>query len=74
VFGAAMTDAVATCASCGSAAQLGESVLYAGGPGTVIRCRICAGVLVVITWVRGRHCVDLTGIRSLGTPAVAKRG
>jgi hypothetical protein len=24
-------------------------VLYAGGPGTVIRCRTCAGVLVVIT-------------------------
>ena len=33
VFGATMTVAVATCASCGSATQLGESVLYAGGPG-----------------------------------------
>jgi hypothetical protein len=29
---------------------------------------------VVITRVRGRHCVDLTGIRTLGMPAVAKRG
>jgi len=74
VFGATMTVAVATCASGGSATQLGESVLYAGGPGTVIRCRTCAGVLVVITRVRGRHCVDLTGIRTLGMPAVAKRG
>ena len=74
VFGTEMTVAVATCASCGSAAQIGESVLYAGGPGTVIRCRTCAGVLVVITRVRGRHCVDLTGIRALGMPVVAKRG
>ena len=69
VFGAAMTVAVATCASCGSAMQLGESVLYAGGPGTVIRCRSCEGLLVVITQVRGRHCVDLMGIRALDTPS-----
>jgi hypothetical protein len=74
VFGTEMTVAVATCASCGSAAPIGESVLYAGGPGTVIRCRSCEGLLVVITQVRGRHCVDLTGIRALGMPVVAKRG
>jgi hypothetical protein len=74
VLGAEMTVAVATCASCGSTAQIGESVLYAGGPGTVIRCRACEGVLVVITQVRGRHCVDLTGIRALGMPVIAKRG
>jgi hypothetical protein len=68
IFGTEMTVAVATCASCGSAAQIGESSLYPGGPGTVIRCRSCESVLVVITQVRGRHCVDLMGIRELVMP------
>jgi hypothetical protein len=68
IFGTEMTVAVATCASCGTVAQIGESTLYPGGPGTVIRCRGCDGVLVVITRVRGRHCVDLMGIRALDLP------
>ena len=78
IFGTEMTVAVATCATCGTAAQIGESRLYPGGPGTVIRCRSCEGVLVVITQVRGRHCVDLMGIRALDLPlqnrAQAERG
>jgi hypothetical protein len=68
VFGWDMTAAAATCASCGAVAPIGASDLYAGGPGTVIRCRSCEGVLVVITQVRGRHCVDLMGVRALDMP------
>jgi hypothetical protein len=68
IFGVEMTVAVATCASCGAVAPIGASGLYAGGPGTVIRCRSCDGVLVVITRVRGMHCVDLMGIRALDMP------
>jgi len=68
IFETEMTVALATCASCGSAAQIGESYLYPGGPGTVIRCRSCESVLVVITQVRGRYCVDLMGIRALDMP------
>ena len=30
--------------------------------------RTCDGVLVVITQVRGMHCVDLMGIRALDMP------
>jgi hypothetical protein len=65
IFGAEMTTAVATCASCGTMAQIGESDLYPGGPGTVIRCRTCTGILIVITQVRGMSCVDLMGMRAL---------
>jgi hypothetical protein len=68
IFGREMTVAVATCASCGAVAPIGESGLYAGGPGTVIRCRSCDGVLVAITQIRGTHCVDLMGIRALEMP------
>jgi hypothetical protein len=69
IFGRDMTVAVATCAWCGTAGPIGASGLYAGGPGTVIRCRSCTGVLVVITQVRGRYCVDLMGIRALDMPS-----
>jgi hypothetical protein len=41
--------------------------LYLGGPGTVIRCRHCTGVLIVITQIRGMHCVDLMGMKALDT-------
>jgi hypothetical protein len=67
VFGQEMTAAAATCASCRTAAPIGESDLYPGGPGTVIRCRACTSVLIVITQIRGMHCVDLMGIRELDT-------
>lgn len=67
VFGAEMTTAAATCASCGAVAPIGESDLYPGGPGTVIRCRHCTSVLIVITRIRGMHCVDLMGVRELDT-------
>ncbi len=69
IFGMELTVAVATCASCGSVAPIGAAGLYAGGPGTVIRCRSCDGVLVVITQVRGMHCIDLMGIRALDMPS-----
>ena len=71
VFGQEMTTA-ATCASCGTVALIGESDLYPGGPGTVIRCRTCTSILIVITQIQGIHCVDLMGIRALdaeSTPA-----
>jgi hypothetical protein len=68
IFGTEMTVAVATCATCGAVAQIGGSRLYMGGPGTVVRCRSCEGVLVVITQVRGRYCVDLMGIGELVMP------
>ena len=67
VFGQEMTTVVATCASCGALGPIGESDLYLGGPGTVIRCRHCTGVLIVITQIRGMHCVDLMGVRAMNT-------
>ncbi|WP_222849334.1 DUF6510 family protein [Trebonia kvetii] len=67
VFGQEMTTAVATCASCGAAGPIGESDLYLDGPGTVIRCRHCTGVLILITQIRGIHCVDLMGVRAIDT-------
>jgi ribosomal protein S27E len=65
IFGREMTTVAATCGSCGTVAPFGESDLYPGGPGTVIRCRSCTSVLMVITQIRGMNCVDLMGVRAL---------
>jgi uncharacterized Zn finger protein len=65
IFGADMTSAVATCAACGAVRAVAETAVYVRGPGTVVRCRSCTSVLIVISRVRGLNCVDLSGIEAL---------
>jgi hypothetical protein len=65
VFGTDLTDAEATCATCGATGPVAETVVYLGGPGTVIRCRNCTALLMVISQVRGISCVDLLGLAAL---------
>ena len=65
VFGTDMTDAEATCAACGAVSPVAETVVYLRGPGTVVRCRTCSGVLMVISRIRGMNCVDLYGLAAL---------
>ena len=62
VFGAEMTTATGVCAHCGAEGQVAELVVYLRAPGTVVRCRSCAGVLIVLVEVRGVVCVDLRGL------------
>ena len=65
LFGTDMTDAEATCATCGAAGPVAETVVYLRGPGTVVRCRTCSGVLMVISQIRGMNCVDVRGLSVL---------
>jgi hypothetical protein len=65
VFGTDMTDAEAICAACGAAGPVAATVVYLGGPGTVVRCRNCLAILMVISQVRGVSCVDLSGLATL---------
>ena len=39
VFGAEMTAAGSTCATCGATRPVAELVVYRRAPGTVVRCR-----------------------------------
>ena len=64
VFGAEMTNATGVCAHCGAAGGRRPLVVYLQAPGTVVRCRSCDGVLVVIVDA-GTKCVDLRGLASL---------
>ena len=68
VFGAEMTTAAGTCATCGMTGPVAETMVYLRGPGVVVRCRACTSVLMVITTIRGRNCVDLRGLAALEAP------
>ena len=42
-----------------------ETVVYLRGPGTVVCCRNCPGMLMVISPIRGVNCADLGGLTAL---------
>ena len=65
VFGGEMTYAHAVCGQCGARAPLAECEVYPGGPGVVVRCRVCHGVVIVLVEVRGMVCVDNSGLSAL---------
>ena len=65
IFATDLTSAETTCAVCGAVRPVAETTVYLRGPGTVVRCRSCTSVLMVITRVRGRNCVDLSGLDAL---------
>ena len=65
VFGAELTNATGTCANCGAAGPIAETVVFLRGPGVVVRCRACDAVLVVIVEKKGLRCVDLQGLSAL---------
>ena len=67
VFGAEMTTATGACAHCAASGQLAEQMVYNRAPGTVVRCRSCTSVLMVLVEARGIHCVDLRGLMALET-------
>jgi Family of unknown function (DUF6510) len=65
VFGTEMTAAMAVCASCGATGPMAETVVFLRAPGTVVRCRNCGAVLMVVVRYRGQNCVDLLGLAAL---------
>ena len=64
IFDTELTTAIA-CASCGRRSRVGEFAVYLRGPGTVVRCRHCAAVVMVIVEAHGVSCVDLQGLLAL---------
>jgi hypothetical protein len=65
VFGVELTAASGECANCGARGPLAETRVFLRAPGTVVRCRSCDGVLMVLVTVRGTTCVDLRGLAGL---------
>jgi hypothetical protein len=65
VFGAEMTAAVGTCATCGATRPMAETIVYLWAPGTVVRCRTCTAVLMVVVRRGEQNCVDTSGLAAL---------
>jgi len=68
VFGAEMTMAQGQCGHCGARGPLAECEVYLGGPGVVVRCRVCHNILMVLMEVREMVCLDLGGLSELEFP------
>ena len=68
VYGVEMTAAATECAHCGATGVLAECTVYLGGPGAVVRCRTCEGVLLVVVEIRRVRCVDGRGLSRLTAP------
>jgi hypothetical protein len=64
-FGEEITTAHTTCAACGTRSLAGELRVYLGGPGSVVCCRSCDNVLLVLTEIRGITCVGMPGLAAL---------
>ncbi len=60
-----LSAAECTCAHCGATAPLATGQLYPHGPGLVLRCHNCAGVLLRYSSAGSRIRLDLTGARLL---------
>ena len=69
VFGVEMTMAKAECSRCRARGPLAECEVYLGGPGIVVRCRVCHDIVMVLVEVRGMMCVDISGLSELERPA-----
>ena len=62
VFGAELTTAIGACASCGKRSLVGEFAVYLRGPGTVVRCRHCTALVLVLVDVVGQLLFGLVGL------------
>jgi hypothetical protein len=69
VFGGEMTMAQAACGRCGARGPLAECEVYLGGPGVVVRCRVCHTIVMMLVEVRAMVCVDFSGLSELELPA-----
>jgi hypothetical protein len=62
VFAVEVTGARGRCDSCGNIGALGEARAFIEAPGTVIRCRACESVLLVLVHGDGRYWLGLPGM------------
>jgi glycerol dehydrogenase-like iron-containing ADH family enzyme len=64
-MGGDMTAVPGACAHCGTVSMVAELRAYVRAPGTVLRCPVCAGVVVRIVETPTAVLVDTTGARYL---------
>jgi hypothetical protein len=65
IFGADMTITPAECAHCGHEGAVGTLVVYARGPGAVLRCPACEEIMIRIVQIDDAVYLDMRGIAYL---------
>lgn len=60
-----VTVTVAECAGCGETMVLAQCRVYAAGPGLVLRCSVCDGVLIRMVTAGDSAWLDMTGVACL---------
>jgi hypothetical protein len=69
-FGLEMTAVLGECANCGNRAPVGTLRAYVQAPGTVLRCSICAEVIMrLVRKPDGAWLIDTRGAAWLELPA-----
>ena len=72
VFSFEVTMAQYACGGCGRTGRIGAAMAYeVRGLGTIVRCPGCDNALIRLAHNRGRHWIDLRGIRYLQVADVA---
>jgi hypothetical protein len=59
-FGCEMTTATGTCIHCRTTSQIAELRVYNRAPGTVVRCRHCGNVVIVLVNIHDTLRADLS--------------
>jgi hypothetical protein len=67
-FGVEMTDRTGRCAHCGTVNLVGTLRAYVRGPGTVLRCPVCQGIVMRIVETETEILVDARGVAYLRLP------
>ena len=60
-FGAEMTAALSQCAHCGREAEIGTLLAFTRGPGIVLRCSSCQGIVLRIVQTPDSIYIDARG-------------
>lgn len=65
IFVMDVTAAEGQCAHCGATRHFAETHVYMQGPGIVVRCPVCEGVLLRLVNARQRTLLDVRGMTYL---------
>jgi hypothetical protein len=65
VLGVELTAAAGTCDHCGTESVVATLRAYVGGPGIVLRCPACAGVVIRLVERPDGAALDVSGLRLL---------
>jgi hypothetical protein len=71
IFLADVTASTGECLGCGHVMVIAQAHAYMGGPGLVLRCPGCTGVLLRVVRTPDRTWLDMTGLRSLSVAGPA---